>query len=30
MKNDPETELRRAADEQRKITELRLDKLVLK
>jgi OHCU decarboxylase len=28
MKNDPETELRRAADEQRKITELRLDKLV--
>ena len=30
MKNDPDTELRRAADEQRKITELRLDKLVLK
>lgn len=28
MKNDPETELRRAADEQRKITELRLDNLV--
>jgi allantoicase len=28
MKNDPETELRRAADEQRKITELRLEKLV--
>jgi allantoicase len=30
MKNDADTELRRAADEQRKITELRLDKLVLK
>lgn len=29
MKNDPETELRRAADEQRKITELRLEKMVL-
>ena len=28
MGNDPDTELRRAADEQRKITELRLDKLV--
>ncbi len=28
MKNDPETELRRAADEQRKITELRLEKMV--
>ncbi|WP_394823259.1 allantoicase [Pendulispora albinea] len=28
MKNDPETELLRAADEQRKITEIRLDKLV--
>jgi OHCU decarboxylase len=30
MNNDADTELRRAADEQRKITELRLDKLVLK
>ena len=29
MVNDPETELRVAADEQRKITELRLEKLVL-
>jgi allantoicase len=29
MRNDPDTELRRAADEQRKITELRLRKLVL-
>jgi 2-oxo-4-hydroxy-4-carboxy--5-ureidoimidazoline (OHCU) decarboxylase len=29
MKSDPDTELRRAADEQRKITELRLEKLVL-
>lgn len=28
MKNDPSAELRRAADEQRKITELRLEKLV--
>ncbi len=28
MRNDPETELRRAADEQQKITELRLEKLV--
>lgn len=28
MGNDPETELRRAAEEQRKITDLRLDKLV--
>ena len=28
MQNDPDTELRRAADEQRKITELRLEKLV--
>ncbi|MDF2696938.1 MAG: Allantoicase [Labilithrix sp.] len=28
MKNDPETETRRAAEEQRKITELRLEKLV--
>ena len=28
MTSDPETELRRAADEQRKITELRLEKLV--
>jgi allantoicase len=28
MESDPETELRRAADEQRKITELRLEKLV--
>jgi allantoicase len=30
MKNDKKTELRRAADEQRKITELRLEKLVLR
>lgn len=30
MNSDPETELRRAADEQRKITELRLEKLVLR
>jgi allantoicase len=30
MNNDKKTELRRAADEQRKITELRLDKLVLR
>ncbi|MDB4946631.1 MAG: Allantoicase [Labilithrix sp.] len=30
MQNDPETELRRAVDEQRKITELRLEKLVLR
>jgi len=30
MANDPDTELRRAANEQRKITELRLEKLVLK
>jgi allantoicase len=29
MQNDPATEVRRAADEQRKITELRLEKLVL-
>jgi allantoicase len=29
MGSDPETELRRAADEQRKITELRLEKLLL-
>lgn len=28
MESDPETELRRAADEQQKITELRLEKLV--
>ncbi|HVH41082.1 MAG TPA: allantoicase [Labilithrix sp.] len=28
LANDPETELRRAADEQRKITELRLEKMV--
>ena len=30
MNHDPETELRRAAEEQRKITELRLEKLVLR
>ena len=30
MASDPETELRRAADEQRRITELRLEKLVLR
>lgn len=30
MDSDPETELRRAAEEQRKITELRLEKLVLR
>ena len=30
MQNDPETELRRAAEEQRRITELRLEKLVLR
>jgi OHCU decarboxylase len=30
MTNDPATELRRAADEQRRITELRLEKLVLR
>jgi allantoicase len=30
MRSDPETELRRAADEQRRITKLRLDKLVLR
>lgn len=30
MKNDPQTELRRAVDEQRKITELRLEKMVLR
>ena len=30
MQNDPETELRRAAEEQRKITDLRLEKLVLR
>lgn len=30
MNSDPETELARAAEEQRKITELRLDKLVLR
>jgi 2-oxo-4-hydroxy-4-carboxy--5-ureidoimidazoline (OHCU) decarboxylase len=29
MKNDADTELRVAADEQRKITTLRLEKLVL-
>jgi allantoicase len=28
MQNDPDTELRRAVDEQRKITELRLEKLI--
>jgi len=30
MKSDPETELRRAVDEQRKITELRLERMVLR
>jgi len=30
MDNDPETELRQAAEEQRKITDLRLEKLVLR
>lgn len=30
MGNDPDTELRRAAEEQRKITDLRLEKLVLR
>ncbi len=30
MKNDKKTELRRAVEEQRKITDLRLDKLVLR
>ena len=30
MANDPDTELRRAAEEQRKITDLRLEKLVLR
>jgi 2-oxo-4-hydroxy-4-carboxy--5-ureidoimidazoline (OHCU) decarboxylase len=30
MANDPETELRRAVEEQRRITELRLEKLVLR
>jgi allantoicase len=30
MQSDPETELRRAAEEQRKITDLRLEKLVLR
>ncbi len=30
MRSDPETELRRAADEQRRITKLRLGKLVLR
>jgi allantoicase len=30
MGNDPETELRRAVEEQRKITDLRLEKLVLR
>ncbi len=30
MQNDPETELRRAAEEQRRITDLRLEKLVLR
>jgi len=30
MTNDPETELRRAAEEQRRITDLRLEKLVLR
>jgi allantoicase len=30
MSSDPETELRRAAEEQRKITDLRLEKLVLR
>jgi allantoicase len=30
MSSDPDTELRRAAEEQRKITELRLEKLVLR
>ncbi|HEY8077232.1 MAG TPA: 2-oxo-4-hydroxy-4-carboxy-5-ureidoimidazoline decarboxylase, partial [Labilithrix sp.] len=30
MKNDKKTELRRAADEQKKITELRLEKLVMR
>ncbi len=30
MHNDPSTELRRAAEEQRKITDLRLEKLVLR
>jgi len=30
MQNDPDTELKRAAEEQRKITELRLEKLVLR
>lgn len=29
MANDPDTELRRAAEEQRKITDLRLEKLIL-
>jgi len=30
MHNNPSTELRRAAEEQRKITDLRLEKLVLR
>ncbi|MDB4936353.1 MAG: Allantoicase, partial [Labilithrix sp.] len=30
MGNDPETELRRAVEEQRRITDLRLEKLVLR
>jgi OHCU decarboxylase len=30
MGNDPDTELRRAAEEQRRITDLRLEKLVLR
>jgi allantoicase len=30
MQNDPETELKRAAEEQRRITDLRLEKLVLR
>ena len=30
MSNDPDTELRRAVEEQRKITDLRLEKLVLR
>jgi allantoicase len=30
MENDPDTELRRAAEEQRRITDLRLEKLVLR
>jgi len=30
MSNDPDTELRRAAEEQRRITDLRLEKLVLR